>query len=130
MNADERIGRLERANRRLGLAVAALVMGLGIATAMGAQARPGRIDATELHLIGEDGMTQAVLGVRGDDAVLAIGSDGQGGTVVIGANHDGSSNISVMSHKYKSGIRISVDKDGAPSIRIRDQRGRTITEAP
>lgn len=130
MSESERIAGLERAARRLSLATAALALALGVGVATGAAAGPGVLRATELHLVGDDGEDYAVVGSHGGATVIGLGPEGRGGCVVIGANGDGSANLTVMSYKYKSGVRLAVGPDGEPSVRVRDLEGRTVSDLP
>ena len=73
MTLEQRLNRLETQNRRLKFGGVVLLLGIGAVFLMGqAKGVPGKLTATELTIVDENGKTRARLGVDSDDVVLSL----------------------------------------------------------
>lgn len=130
MTTEERIGRLERINRRLTVALGSIVLAASLATAMGAQAKPGPIDATAIHLVDQNGRVQGVFGVTDQEVVLSLGDKETGGCVKIGAWRDGSSGVHLFSRRETPDASLMISARGTPIFNINDRDGRPVVSIP
>lgn len=115
MTTEERIGRLERINRRLSLAVLGLVVIFGATLTAGAVAPPGMIDASGFRIFDGDGQVCATLLNEGDVTFLSIGKEGSSG-VTIGVSKSGMPSVSVQGKNKTSVATVMVDDNDQPCL--------------
>jgi hypothetical protein len=140
----DRLGRLERANRRyeLALLAAGSLCFAWTACSVGPQAK-NVLAAERFVLLAADGSEKATLELdsngnpmlqlrNGQSSALLttngpslrlLGQDGKTGAFV-GVDSKNSSRLGLFSHRYLDGVRLSVHEDGSSGVYVLDVNGR------
>ncbi len=120
----ERIGRLERQNRRVGLAGVVLLLGIAAAATMG-QARPGRtVEAERFVARDGHGRPRALLGVEADVSALNLYDQEGRARAALHVAADGTSRLGFYDREGKSRMILDLAGDGVSTVGFYDRNGK------
>jgi hypothetical protein len=118
-----RLGRLERSNRRLKLAATACALGVVAAVFVAAERASGPMAATEYKLVDDNGRLRGAFGQDKDGTFFYLNDDTGKMRASIAAQKTGTF-MNLKDADGKTRAIVSFDEDG-PTVRLRDDKSGT-----
>jgi hypothetical protein len=119
---------LQRANRRLGSVIGAIVLITGALVLMGQTRQPQTIEATEFVLRGNDGKVRGAIGALPDGAVGLNLTDVKGQTrITLDVEPDGSPGVDFYDPQGKLRATLALSSSGTPGLGLYDETGKLRT---
>jgi len=130
---ERRQAELQRANRRLGSVIGAIILVTGALVLMGQTSQPQTLEATEFVLRGSDGKVRGAMGVLPDGAVGLNLNDVKGQTrITLDVEPDGSPGLDFYDPQGKLRVTLALSSTGTPGLGLYDETGklRTSVDVP
>jgi hypothetical protein len=121
---EQRIGALERQNRRLRHGLGITILLAAAAVLLGAAQGPADIDVTRLRLFDAAGKVRGVMSVSNGGPALILLDDAGKPRAQMGVVADGSPAVILYDANGKPRAHLGVVKDGTPVLLLNDSDGK------